>query len=118
MNDNNLDLAHFKALLEQRVADLERLLEGPESRTQSVELDQSKVGRLSRIDALQQQAMSDAIRSRAQHEQVRLHLALKRWHKGEYGWCSQCGELIASGRLEFDPAVPLCIACASRIESR
>ncbi|KQO31702.1 molecular chaperone DnaK [Pseudomonas sp. Leaf83] len=88
-----------------------------ESRSQSVELDQSKVGRLSRMDALQQQAMNDAIRSRAQHERVRLQLALKRWHEGEYGWCNQCGELIASGRLEFDPATPLCITCASRAES-
>ncbi|MFO6277706.1 TraR/DksA family transcriptional regulator, partial [Pseudomonas aeruginosa] len=37
--------------------------------------------------------------------------------EGEYGWCNQCGELIASGRLEFDPATPLCITCASRAES-
>ncbi|MGY0522906.1 TraR/DksA family transcriptional regulator, partial [Pseudomonas aeruginosa] len=43
--------------------------------------------------------------------------ALKRWHEGDYGWCNQCGELIASGRLEFDPATPLCITCASRAES-
>ncbi|HCR1517626.1 TPA: TraR/DksA C4-type zinc finger protein [Pseudomonas aeruginosa] len=112
-----LNLAHFKALLEQRAAELNRLLEDAESRPQSVELDQSKVGRLSRMDALQQQAMSDAIRSRAQHERVRLQLALKRWQAGEYGWCSQCGELIASGRLEFDPATPFCITCASRTES-
>ncbi|RQA08024.1 molecular chaperone DnaK, partial [Pseudomonas aeruginosa] len=95
----------------------DRLLEDAESRSQSVELDQSKVGRLSRMDALQQQAMNDAIRSRAQHERVRLQLALKRWHEGEYGWCNQCGELIASGRLEFDPATLLCITCASRTES-
>ena len=69
--DDALDLAHFKTLLEQRAAELDRLLEDAESRSQSVELDQSKVGRLSRMDALQQQAMNDAIRSRAQHERVR-----------------------------------------------
>jgi DnaK suppressor protein len=118
MNDSDLTLAHFKDLLEQRLADLERLLEGAELRSQLVELDQSKVGRLSRMDALQQQAMSDAIHSRAQHEQGRLKLALKRWHEGDYGWCSQCSELIASGRLEFDPAAPLGIACATSEESR
>lgn len=80
--DDALDLAHFRTLLEQRAAELDRLLEDAESRSQSVELDQSKVGRLSRMDALQQQAMNDAIRSRAQHERVRLQLALKRWHEG------------------------------------
>ena len=94
--DDALDLAHFKTLLEQRAAELDRLLGDAESRSQSVELDQSKVGRLSRMDALQQQAMNDAIRSRARHERVRLQLALKRWHEGDYGWCNQCGELIAS----------------------
>ncbi|AAP44203.1 MULTISPECIES: TraR/DksA family transcriptional regulator [Pseudomonas] len=115
--DDALNLAHFKTLLEQRAAELDRLLEDAESRSQSVELDQSKVGRLSRMDALQQQAMNDAIRGRAQHERVRLQQALKRWHKGEYGWCNQCGALIALGRLVFDPATPLCITCASRVES-
>jgi DnaK suppressor protein len=112
-----LDLVYFKALLEQRAAELDRLLEDPEARAQSVELDQSKVGRLSRMDALQQQAMTDAIRSRAVRERTRLQLALKRWHEGEYGWCTQCGEPIAAGRLEFDPATPLCIDCASKAES-
>lgn len=71
--DDALDLAHFKTLLEQRAAELDRLLGDAESRSQSVELDQSKVGRLSRMDALQQQAMNDAIRSRARHERVRLN---------------------------------------------
>ncbi|MGV6474537.1 TraR/DksA family transcriptional regulator [Azotobacter vinelandii] len=83
--DDALNLAHFKALLEQRAAELDRLLEGPEERGQSVELDQSKVGRLSRMDALQQQAMSDAIKERAQRKRVRIRLALKRLQEGEYG---------------------------------
>ena len=116
--DSDLNLACFKTLLEQRLANLEQLLEDAESRSQSVELDQSKVGRLSRMDALQQQAMSDAIRSRAQHERARLQLALKRWQEGEYGWCNQCGEMIAPGRLEADPAASLCIACATGNETR
>ena len=112
-----LDLAHYKALLKQRAAELDRLLDDPEARAQSVELDQSKVGRLSRMDALQQQAMTDAIRSRAVRERARLQLALKRLQEDEYGYCTQCGEAIAAGRLEFDPAAPLCIACASQAES-
>ena len=41
--DDALDLAHFKTLLEQRAAELDRLLEDAESRSQSVELDQSKI---------------------------------------------------------------------------
>ncbi|AET95397.1 hypothetical protein BYI23_E002360 (plasmid) [Burkholderia sp. YI23] len=63
--DDALDLAHFKTLLEQRAAELDQLLEDAESRSQSVELDQSKVGRLSRIDALQQQAMMAGVTNAA-----------------------------------------------------
>lgn len=115
--DDALDLAHFKALLEQRTTELDRLLDGAESRLKSVELDQSKVGRLSRMDALQQQAMNDAIRGRAQQERARLQLALNRLHEDQYGWCIQCDERIARGRLEFDPATQLCIVCATHNES-
>lgn len=83
--DDALDLAHFKSLLEQRAAELDRLLGDAESRSQSVELDQSKVGRLSRMDALQQQAMNDAIRSRAQHERVRLQVSFRSLARGGAG---------------------------------
>ena len=115
--DNNLDLSHFEALLKQRITDVTQMLEGHESRSQAVELDQSKMGRLSRVDALQQQAMIDAVHGRAHAERARLLVALRRLHEGDYGWCLQCGELIAVGRLEFDPATSLCISCASKAES-
>jgi DnaK suppressor protein len=110
------DLKHFQALLLQRAAELDALLQNPAGRAQEVELDQSKVGRLSRMDALQQQAMTDAIRQRSLHERERIQLALKRLQQGEYGYCVQCGEAIAAGRLNFDPATPTCIACASLAE--
>lgn len=78
-----------------------------------VELDQSSVGRLSRMDALQQQAMSNAGKQRRQLERRRIDAALKRIEAGEYGDCVRCGEEIAQRRLKLDPAVPTCIACSS-----
>lgn len=62
--DNNLDLSHFEALLKQRITDVTQMLEGHESRSQAVELDQSKMGRLSRVDGLQQQAMIGTVHGR------------------------------------------------------
>lgn len=59
--------------MQQRLDALQRLILGEESCAQAVELDQSKVGRLARMDALQQQAMLDATHARAQHESTRLH---------------------------------------------
>lgn len=85
--------------------------------TSTVELDQTSVGRLSRMDALQSQAMSIALREREKLELQKIFAALRRIESGDYGYCVQCGESVADKRLEFDPATPLCINCASKAES-
>ena len=73
---------------------------------------QEKTGRLSRMDALQMQAMSAALEGRRQQDLKKIDAALKRLDEGEYGHCLKCGEAIAPGRLKSDPAAPLCAACA------
>ena len=78
-----------------------------------VELDQESVGRLSRMDALQVQAMAKALEQRRLAERARIDAALKRLDEGEWGYCLECGEEIASARLEHDPSVTHCIKCAS-----
>ncbi|NNG04407.1 MAG: TraR/DksA family transcriptional regulator, partial [Inquilinus sp.] len=77
-----------------------------------VELDQTRVGRLTRMDALQGQAMSIEAERRRQVEMRRIEAALVRIDDGEYGDCVRCGESIEEGRLKADPATPLCLACA------
>lgn len=77
-----------------------------------VVLDQSSVGRLSRMDAMQAQAMAGATRRRRDMERQRLRAALARLERGEYGRCLECDALIAPGRLEIDPAATHCIGCA------
>ncbi|WP_421785321.1 TraR/DksA family transcriptional regulator [Hyphobacterium sp.] len=77
-----------------------------------VELDQQSVGRLSRQDSLQVQAMAKAADARRAMEIRRIDAALKRIEDEEYGWCVECGEAIAEKRLETDPAAPRCADCA------
>jgi DnaK suppressor protein len=77
-----------------------------------VELDQSRVGRLSRMDALQGQVMAQEQQRRRQSQILRISAALARIDAGEYGWCLKCGNAIARARLESDPATPLCVDCA------
>jgi len=79
----------------------------------TVELDQQAVGRLSRMDALQMQAMARATGARRQTERTRLRAALARMHEDEYGFCEECGDEIAPGRLRLDPAAARCVGCAS-----
>lgn len=79
----------------------------------TVELRQDSVGRLSRMDALQQQAMAQAAVRRRLGERARINAALARIDEGEWGWCVQCGNAIEPRRLAHDPSVANCIECAS-----
>lgn len=78
-----------------------------------VALDQQAVGRLSRMDALQNQAMAQGQARRREARERTVRAALGRITEGEYGYCAECGEPIAPRRLELDPAVPTCIGCAA-----
>jgi DnaK suppressor protein len=102
-----------RARLEARLAELRALSAGSEDSREVVELDQSRVGRLSRMDALQMQAMAQATEQRRELEIARIDAALKRLDAGDYGYCLSCGEEIALARLDLDPAIPTCVDCAS-----
>ena len=78
-----------------------------------VTLDQQSVGRLSRMDALQMQAMAVASDRRRQVRLQQIEAALGRIEEGEFGYCVVCGYEIEEGRLKNDPAMPSCITCAS-----
>jgi len=94
---------------QQELASLSAIAE--DSRA-AVELDQSKVGRLSRMDAMQQQEMAKASEAHRAQELRKIEAAITRIDTGDYGYCVQCDEPIALKRLEIDPAVALCIDCA------
>ena len=79
----------------------------------TVELQQDAVGRLSRMDAMQQQAMAQATERRRSSERARITAALERIDEGEWGYCLKCGEEIAEKRLRHDPSVANCVKCAS-----
>lgn len=85
--------------------------------TQVVVLDQSSVGRLSRMDALQGQAMAQENERRRMQNLQRIDVALNQIENLSYGICTNCDEKIAIKRLEFDPASTLCIECASLEEN-
>jgi len=101
--------------LQQQLQDLQAT--GDEA-SQTVKLDQSSVGRLSRMDALQGQAMSQERGRRRTLELQRIAAALGRLEAGDYGYCVRCDEAIAIPRLELDPAATLCITCASQDEAK
>ena len=79
-----------------------------------VELDQQSVGRLSRMDAMQMQAMAEATERQREIELTRVEAALARLEAGDFGYCARCDEPIGEKRLQLDPATPFCIDCAGK----
>ncbi len=107
-----IDTDLFLAKLNGRKRELQELSEISAQDRQVVSLDQQSVGRLSRMDALQRQAMAEAQERQRAQELVRIEQALRRLADGEFGYCMACGEEIAEGRLNVDPAATHCITCA------
>ena len=104
--------AKYKKLIELQLQELIVEDELGQSSQRTVELDQQSVGRLSRMDAMQQQAMNIANDTRRQHRHQALMAALKRIETSDYGYCHNCDDAIGAGRLGIDPAVTLCVDCA------
>ncbi len=99
-------------LLDDRKA-LQELIALARDDSIAVDLDQSKVGRLSRMDALQKQAMSQEVNRRREVELTRINAALQRIEEDEFGFCITCGEEIERERLELNPSLPQCSKCAA-----
>jgi DnaK suppressor protein len=91
--------------------EIEQLTSTSSEAADTVALDQSKVGRLSRMDALQAQQMAQETARRRQIHLQKIDSALRRMDAGDYGNCFICGEEISAARLNFDPAVTRCIDC-------
>ena len=112
-------IEQLRQLLVAQQDELENLVNSAHSGTQTVTLDQQSVGRVSRIDALQQQQMAIANQQQASAQLRSIEQALRRIDAGgDYGLCEECGEAIAFARLQAQPGACLCIGCQSASESR
>ena len=98
----------LRALRDEVLLEKAKAAEG----TAPVELDQARLGRLSRMDEMQQQAMALELDRRRDIQLKRIEGAFLRLEKGTYGDCARCGEVIDEKRLDFDPTVFLCVGCA------
>lgn len=103
---------NFRARIGARIDDLAAQSAASQADRAAVALDQQSVGRLSRMDALQQQAMAKATEAWRQAEIAQLRAALARIDDGSFGYCVDCGEEIGAERLTRAPAVLKCMSCA------
>ena len=108
-------IAYKKNLLTLQ-KELVHLSKVTETSRNPVELDQTSVGRLSRMDAMQTQAMQLETGRRRAQELVRINSALKRIETGDFGYCAICNEEIEEKRLLHDPTFPTCVGCAHSVD--
>ncbi|MEM6913428.1 MAG: TraR/DksA C4-type zinc finger protein [Pseudomonadota bacterium] len=107
-----MNTTHLIERIKTEIAELQAADAATAENRKAVELDQQSVGRLSRMDAMQVQAMAQAESRRRTQRIMALKAALKRAAEDELGYCQDCGDEIAEARLELDPAATLCIDCA------
>ena len=107
-----IDLAKARQRLDAKRAELEALSAEAADARATVMLDQQAVGRLSRMDAMQGQAMAEATERRRRLDLQRIEMAERRLSEGDYGFCTECDEEIPDGRLAIDPMAERCVGCA------
>lgn len=113
MSDEELSdeqLEELSRILDERRAQVEAELATAAEDAKPVSLD-TPIGRLSRMDAIQQQHMAGARKARLEGELNLIKAAQSRVRSGDYGACARCEEPIGYPRLKVRPEAPLCRAC-------
>lgn len=109
------ELEYFEALLKERERETLRMLESGADSAKPVSMDQA-IGRLTRIDAIQQQQIALHSRGRLEQQLARIRAALRRVSDGNFGECIKCDEPIGRRRLEVAPENPVCMHCLQKME--
>jgi DnaK suppressor protein len=115
-SQTKVDICALRQQLESQQKTLQLQLQQSDDNTKPVTLDQQSVGRVSRIDAIQQQQMASANRDQSMALLQQVDAALKRIESDEYGLCQTCDEPIALPRLQAQPHAVNCIDCQSKQE--
>lgn len=107
-------LKAFAQQLRDQKSDLETLLVESHASRSAVQLDQTSVGRLSRMDAMQAQQLALAAGRKRELALSSIESALQRMRDGDFGYCMICDDEIGLKRLKFDPSLPTCVVCADK----
>ncbi len=114
---DDLQRAQLKSKLESDREEILACLSSGAEAAKPVQLDQASVGRLSRMDAMQGQAMAVESQRRQQLQLRRIDVCLGRIDDQAFGFCADCDEPIDLRRLMLNPVLTRCIQCAQTAES-
>ena len=111
---DEIQIEQFKQQLLQLRSELMDLSGTSDDAARTVALDQTAVGRLTRMDAMRAQGMAIEAKKRLELQLSRIEGALQRIDAGEFGICLSCGEEIDIRRLGVDPSYTRCIKCTDK----
>ncbi|MBI5640318.1 MAG: TraR/DksA C4-type zinc finger protein [Nitrospirae bacterium] len=109
------ELQEFEEILKKLERETMESLHICTDSAQPVSLDHA-TGRLTRMDAIQQQQMALHTKGRLDLQLLRIRTALRRVSDGKFGECVKCGEFIGKRRLEIAPEIPVCMQCLQKSE--
>jgi DnaK suppressor protein len=109
MNDEQKNTLRDRIL--DRSAEVEIRIDQLREATLPISPDKG-LGRLTRLEAMQDKSVNEAALDRLRDESTRLHNALVNIMRPDFGNCQNCGQQIAIERLQALPASTLCIECA------
>ena len=111
-------VTELRDALRRLKSEIEETLDRSKEAAQPVQLDQQAIGRVSRIDAIQQQKMVEANRARQRIRLAHVRAALTAIEEDTYGECLHCEEPIAYKRLLAKPESRICLHCQAALEQK
>ena len=107
--------AAFGVILRDREKEILDRLVANEDSAEPPSLDE-EIGRLTRMDHLQQQQMALHARRRLKTQLAQVRGALGRVEKGAFGACAMCSGDLPRRRLDLAPEAPFCVTCQEKLE--
>ena len=110
-NWSEIELKEFRKRVEAKLGLLEERIAEYRELTQPI-LPENAIGRVSRMDAINNRSVNEAALRTAERQKVELLRALERLNDQKFGLCHGCGERIPIGRILLVPGATRCVACA------
>ena len=102
----------LKSKIESDIHELQKQIDTLQEKTSPIAPDCS-LGRLTRMEAMVEQEVSQKILDESKLRLTRLQNALSRIDKPMFGICIECEEEIGIERMKIRPESVRCVACAS-----
>ncbi len=115
LSDNQITELQLRLTTQRE--ELISLLKSTRDGTRPVALDEP-IGRLTRMDAMQQQNMSAETRRQAGLRLRQVEQAIGHVERGTYGLCLRCEDPIGYARLNARPESPFCLVCQDEIDRK